>query len=165
MIMQQISGVKGEFVYATKKPAFAMMMAIMIVMLIALGSVLLLNNAAQGTKSVGDNYLRAQAELLAESATEYAVMRVQGFDDESNNCLNNVNIAVKDATGGIQLFDINVTISYTFKNAKPTGTCNALEQNTNQPTRMLIDTTVTTNTDTNITTEPIKVHRRSWQKL
>jgi len=150
-------------VYAIKKPAFAMMMAIMIVMLIALGSVLLLNNAAQGTKSVGDNYLRAQAELLAESATEYAIMRVQGFDDESGNCLNTLNITVKDATNTVAMFDVNVSILYAFKGAKPTGTCTILGENTSQPTRMLIDTTVTT--DANLSTEPIKIHRRSWQKL
>ena len=158
--------------YATKKPAFAMIMAIMIVLLIALGSALLLNNAAQGTKSVGDNYLRAQAELLAESATEYAVMRVQGFNDESNNCLNTINITVKDASfatdpaNAVTMFDITVSINYAFENAAPTGACNTpLQANTGQPTRMLIDTTVTTNATAQISTEPIKVHRRSWQKL
>lgn len=151
--------------YATKRPAFAMIMAIMIVMLIALGSVLLLNNAAQGTKSVGDNYLRAQAELLAESATEYAVMRAQGFDDESNDCLNTLNITVKDATDTTTMFDITVSILYAFENAEPTGTCNILDDDTGQPTRMLLDVTVTTNAAAQIATEPIKVHRRSWQKL
>ena len=157
--------VKGEFVYATKKPAFAMIMAIMIVMLIALGSALLLNNAAKGTKSVGDNYLRAQAELLAESATEYAVMRAQGFDNESNDCLNTVNITVRDATDTTTMFDITVSILYAFENAAPSGTCSFIQQSTGQPTRMLIDTTVTTNAAAQISTEPIKVHRRSWQKL
>lgn len=140
-------------------------------MLIALGSVLLLNNAAQGTKSVGDNYLRAQAELLAESATEYAVMRAQGFDNESNNCLNTLNITVKDATfatdptNAVTMFDITVSILYAFENTAPSGTCSFLQDGTGQPTRMLLDVTVTTNAAAQIATEPIKVHRRSWQKL
>jgi len=72
---------------------------------------------------------------------------------------------VKDATDTTTMFDITVSILYAFENAAPSGTCNFIQQSTNQPTRMLIDTTVTTNAAAQISTEPIKVHRRSWQKL
>jgi hypothetical protein len=151
--------------YVTKRPGFAMIMAIIVILLVAGGGALLLRNVATSSKSIGDNYLHAQAELLAQSAIEYAVMQVQGFNDESGNCLNQLDINVSDASGS-PMFDINVSINYTFKGAKPQGgTCTALQEHTGEDTRMLIDVTVNTNANANISTEPIRVHKRSWQKL
>ncbi len=147
---------------ATKRRAFAMIMAIIVILLVAGGGAILLQNAATASKGLGDNYLKAQAELLAQSATEYAVMQVQGFDDEAGNCLNQLDIAVNDS-GNSPMFDINVSINYAFKGAKPSVNCDALEDNTGEATRMLVDVTVTTNDDANISTEPIRVHKRSWQ--
>lgn len=150
---------------ATKRRAFAMIMAIIVILLVAGGGALLLRNVATSSKSLGDNYLRAQAELLAQSATEYAVMQAQGFDDDTGNCLNDLDINVTDSSGSL-MFDVNVSINYAFRGAQPTGACDAaLAVNTSQDTRMLVDVTVTTNPDANISTEPIRVHQRSWQKL
>lgn len=156
--------VKRGYMYATKRHGFAMILAIFVILLVAGGGAMLLSNAARGVKSVGDNYLRAQAELLAQSATEFAVMRVQGFDDESGDCLNQLDITVNDASGS-PMFDANVSITYSFRGAAPAGTCTFINQNTTQETRMLVDTTVTTRTDANLSTEPIRVHKRTWQKL
>ncbi|MFH0708710.1 MAG: type II secretion system protein [Pseudomonadota bacterium] len=155
--------------YATKHSGFAMILAIFIVVLIALGGVILLGNTSIGAKSIGDNYLKAQAELLAMSATEFAVMRAQDFDTLGANCLNQLNITVQDATGSA-MFDANVTISYSFKGAKPVnGQCNTLDENATKPVgggaMMLIDTVVTTTPGTNLSTEPIRVFKRTWQKL
>lgn len=149
----------------TKRPAFAMIMAIIVILLVAGGGALLLQNVATSGKGLGDNYLKAQAELLAQSATEYAVMQVQGFGDEAGNCLNQLDINATDSNGA-PMFDINVSINYAFKGADPTGTCDTpLAVNTGQETRMLVDVTVIANPDANIATEPIRVHKRSWQKL
>lgn len=151
--------------YVTKRKGFAMILAIFIIVLVALGGVLLLGNASLGTKTAGDNYFRAQAELLIESATEFAVMRAQDFNTSGANCLNNLNITVQDAAGAAA-YDVNVTIQYSFKAAAPVNNqCNTLATLTGNPTMMLIDTTVTTNTAANLSTEPIRVHKRSWQKL
>lgn len=149
---------------ATKKrPAFAMIMAIIVMLLVAGGGAILLQNAASASKGLGDNYLKAQAELLAQSATEFAVMQVQGFDDEGGDCLNQIDINATDASGA-PMFDINVSINYAFQGAQPGGTCDAaLAVNTGEATRMLVDVTVTTNPTANISTEPIRVHKRSWQ--
>jgi hypothetical protein len=151
--------------YVTKRSGFAMILAIFIIVLASLGGVMLLGNASIGAKSAGDNYFRAQAELLADSATEFAVIRAQGFDTTGANCLNNLNITAQDSAGAAA-YDVNITIQYSFKGIAPVnGQCNTLDVNTSNPTMMLVDSTVTTNAAANLSTEPIRVHKRSWQKL
>lgn len=145
----------------TKRKGFAMILAIFVVVMVALGGTLLLSNAAKGSKSISDNYLRAQAELLAQSATEYALMRAQGVDTTAGACLNQLNITVNDA-GGTAMFDVNVSLAYSFEGAVAAG-CTALANTTGKDTMVMIDATAVTRA--NITTEPIRAHRRSWQKL
>lgn len=150
--------------YVTKRSGFAMILAIFVVVLVAMGGVLLMSSGARESKAVGDKYLRAQAELLAKSATEYAVMRIQGFN--AAGCLNQLNITVNDASNNA-MFDANVSMTYSFGGAAPIavstpGMCVFLEQNTSKDTTVLMDVTVT---DHNLGTEPIRVHERSWQKF
>ncbi|WP_295052291.1 type II secretion system protein [Sulfuricurvum sp.] len=145
---------------AIKRKGFAMIMAIFVVVLVALGGALLLSNTAIGSKSISDNYLRTQAELLAQSATEYALMRAQGVDTTGGTCLNQLNIRVNDASGS-NMFDINVSLAYSFEGAASAG-CTALAQNTGKDTMVLIDATVS---DHNLGTEDIRIQKRSWQKL
>lgn len=137
-----------------------MIMAIFVVVLVAMGGALLLSNAARGSKSISDNYLRAQAELLAQSATEYALMRAQGTDTSAGACLNRLNITVNDASGSA-MFDINVSLAYSFEGAAPAG-CTTLANSTGKSTMVLIDAVVN---DHNLGTEDIRVQKRSWQKL
>lgn len=145
--------------YGIKRSGFAMILAIFVVVLVALGGVLLLGNAAKASKASGDKYLYAQAKLLAKSATEYAVMRVQGFNTAGGNCLNNLNIAVNDASGA-PMYNITVTMQYSFNGAAPAGVCNVLNAITGKETTVLVDVVVT---DAGLATEPIRVHERSWQ--
>jgi hypothetical protein len=153
--------VKGESMYATKRSGFAMILAIFVVVLVAMGGALLMRSGAQESKAVGDKYLRAQAQLLAKSATEYAVMRIQGFDTSGGNCLNQLNITVNDATGNA-MFDANVSMRYSFRGNSPCGIdpTEVLAENTGKETTVLVDTVVT---DHNLSTEPIRVQERSWQ--
>lgn len=145
--------------YVTKRSGFAMIMAIFVVFLVAMGGALLMRGGAQESKAVGDKYLHAQAVLLARSATEYAVMRVQGFN--AAGCLNQLNINVNDA-GGARMFDVVVTMNYSFRDTAPAGTCNVLAASTGKDSTVLMDVTVT---DHNLGTEPIRIHERSWQKF
>lgn len=152
--------------FAIKRKGFAMILAIFVVVLIALGGTLLLSNTALGSKSISNGYLRSQAELLAESATEYALMRAQGTNTAAGRCLNQLNITVNDANGG-KMFDVNVSLAYSFQGAAP-AECNdnyaTLASMTGKPTMVLIDATVTSNI--NSTDEKtVQVHKRSWQKL
>ena len=145
----------------TKRKGFAMILAIFVVVMIAAGGSILLSNAATGSKSITDNYLRSQAELLAQSATEYALMRAQGVDTAGGTCLNQLNITVNDA-GGDAMFDVNVSLAYSFEGGAAAG-CTTLADTTGKDTMVMIDATAVTRTT--ITTEPIRAHRRSWQKL
>jgi hypothetical protein len=144
--------------YATNRAGFAMIMAIFVVVLVGMGGVLLLSGSSVGSKSVGDNYVKAQEELLAKSATEFALMRAQGA---AANCLNNLDIVVNDSNGA-QAYAIAVRLQYSFSGAIPAGGCNVLTSGTGSSTMVLIDAEVTT---TLSTTEPIRVIKRSWQKL
>ncbi len=151
--------------YGIRRGGFAMILAILVVLLVAGGGALILSNASRGSKAMGDNYLRAQAELLAQSATEFAVLRAQGFDTSGGNCLNRLDITVQDADGNPS-YDVNVSMFYAFRGIKPPGggTCQGVE-GTGKDTTVLIDTTVTTRPSANLSTEPIRVHRRSVQKF
>lgn len=148
--------------FVTKRPAFAMIMAIFVVSLVAMGGALLLNKSSIGSKSISDSYLRAQAELLAESATEFAVMRAQGDTMVAGSCLNQLNITVNDASNS-PMFDVNVSLSYSFSGATPNANCTLVRDNTGTEENMvLVDTTVT---DHNLSSDGVRVHKRSWQKL
>lgn len=145
----------------TKRPAFAMIMAIMVVLLVASGGALLMSRASMGNASINSSYLHAQAELLAESATEFAVMRAQGDTMPGGRCLNRLSITVNDAQN-TPMFDITVSLSYSF-NANAVNDCTLIQQNTNTGENLvLVDTTVT---DHNLSSEDIRIHKRSWQKL
>lgn len=151
--------------YVTKRSAFAMILAIFVVVLVALGGVMLLGNAAGGSKSVGDNYLRAQAELLADSAMEFGVMRAQGFDRTGGHCLDRLNITVNDSSNN-PMYDIVINYAYSFRYDNQNTACtNILADDTGKDTMILMDVNVTTRTSANLSTEPIHVHKRSWQKL
>lgn len=151
--------------YATKRSGFAMILAIFVVVLVALGGVMLLGNAATGSKSLGDSYFRAQAELLVQSATEFGVMRAQGFNINGNaNCLDQLNIVINDASGNA-MYDANVSYAYSFRGAQNGSCANILAQNTSKDTMMLLDVTVSTRTSANLSTEPIRIQKRTWQKL
>jgi hypothetical protein len=92
-------------------------------------------------------------------------MRAQGFDTTGGDCLNQLTITIQDA-GGNTMFNANVSMLYSFRGAKPAGgTCNTitpLAVNTGKESTVLVDVTVT---DNNLSTEPVRVHERSWQKF
>lgn len=149
--------------YATKRSGFAMIMAIFVVLLVALGGALLMRSGAQESKAVGDKYLRAQAQLLAKSATEYAVMRVQDFNASNAACLNQLNITVYNSNGAVagnEMFDINVSLAYSFRTTPAPAACTTLAADTGKDSTVLVDVTVT---DRNLSTEPVRINERSWQ--
>lgn len=143
---------------------FSMITAIVFMILVATLGALAISLSNLSTKQTSDLYLREQAELLAQGATEYALLAISGHDFAiTPNCLNTINSSYTD--GVTILFDINVTLYY-LGNGLPAN-CNTLTNNlnnidTNDSNRtVIIDTFVT---DRNLSTEPIRIHRRTIQK-
>ena len=141
---------------------FSLITAIVFMILVATLGTLALSLSNLSVKQTSDLYLREQAELLAQSATEYALLAISGHDF-SANCLNTINATYTDGT--TILFDINISLYY-LGNGLPSG-CSTLTNNlnnidTNDSNRtVIIDAFVT---DHNLSTEPIRIHRRTIQK-
>lgn len=140
-----------------KRRGFGIITAIILLVLIATVAVMILSLAATSSKKATDDYLRIQADMLARSATEFAIMRIQGFDRSGNKCLENLNI---DASP----FDINVTVNY-FLSTDLSNCTNKLVDNmsdTDLNGMAQIDVVVTT--QSGVTSEPIRIHKRTLQK-
>ena len=136
------------------RKGFSLITAIIFLVLIATISALSIALSTQSVKQTGDVLLRSQAELLLRSGTEYAMLAISGAP---NGCLKDINMTYNDQ------FDINVSIMYIGKGLG--GNCIQLgsDINTSDSNRtVIIDTFVSTQPD--ITTEPIRLHRRTIQK-
>ena len=139
------------------RKGFSLITAIIFLVLIATISALSIALSTQSVKQTGDVYLKSQAELLLRSGTEYALLAMSGHD-YSGGCLKNLNMTYNSQ------FDINVSIMYIGNGLSGTN-CVQLgsDIDTNDSNRtVIIDTIVSTKPD--ITTEPIRLHRRTIQK-
>jgi hypothetical protein len=126
----------------------------------------MLSSTTETAQRTTNTYINEQAQLLAKSATEYAVLRVSGFD-RAAGCLPGFNAQYPDAINPI--FDINVTIQYfgfgngcapLFVAPYAIGSIQTPESNGT----MLIDVYVQDNANLHFS-EPIRYHRRTLQKL
>jgi hypothetical protein len=149
------------------RSGFGLITAIIIMVLTATIGMMILSVASMTSKKATDDYIRLQAELLAKSATEFALLRISGYDRSSgtpadttdDNCLQNIDIKATP-------YDINVTIWYMFSTGNTPAKCtNYLTQSAeaNANGTAIIDVVVSTQNDES-TTEPITVHRRTLQK-
>jgi len=136
-----------------------MITAIVFMILVATLGALALSLSTSTVKQTSDLYLREQAELLLQSSAEYTLLAISGHDFTSE-CLNNIHINYP-ATN--KLFDIDISINYLGSNL-PAGcqrfTTNDIDTNESNLT-VILDITVT---DNNLSTEPIRLHRRTIQK-
>lgn len=147
------------------RKGFTLITAILFIVLVSTIAALALSLSSFSTKQTSDLYLREQAELLLQSGTEFALLAISGHNiATSNTCLNAINAQYQQA-GANALFDINITIFY-LGNGLP-ATCNLLDNNISTPdsnVTVIIDTVVETTPDNNVSTEPIRLHRRTIQK-
>jgi type II secretory pathway pseudopilin PulG len=149
---------------------FSLITAILFMVVVASLGALALSFASLSTKQTSDVYLREQAELLVQSATEYALLAISAHTiNAANGCLNYIN-ATYIPDGVTTLFDINISIHYLGVNlpsgcllpdgTTTTATTSNIDTNDSNVT-VIIDTIVT---DNSISTEPIRLHRRTLQK-
>jgi len=142
---------------------FAMIMAIFFMILIATLLTYMLSSTAETAKRTTNSYLNEQAQLLAKSAVEYAILEVSGVN-RAAGCLRSITSTYPN-TGATAVFDINVTINYYGLGAACAGMGTAGDIQTAESNgTMLIDVYVSDNVALDLT-EPIRYHRRTLQKL
>lgn len=147
------------------KKGFTLITAIIFMVLIATIGAIAVSMSTFTAKQTSDTYLKTQAELLAMSATEYAILAIHGHDILVNgNCVNQINATYPNANS--PLFDINVTIFYFGKNLPVYPKCNILGDNnivdTDSGLTVMIDTFVQSHNG--VATEPIRFHKRTLQR-
>ncbi len=158
--------------YQQKRKGFAMIMAIFFMIVIATLLSYMLSTTTETAKRTTNTYVNEQAQLLAKSAVEYALLHVSGYDRDGaddvvgtgdDNCSNGFNIQY--SPNGNAMFDINVSISYIGLSA--ISGCNDYVDNiltAESNGTMLIDVYVQ-DTAALMLSEPIRYHRRTLQKL
>ncbi|MDR0408438.1 MAG: type II secretion system protein [Campylobacteraceae bacterium] len=139
------------------RKAFGLIMAIMFIVLVATIGALALSFSTQTNRQTLDSYIKAQAELLSYSATEYALLAISGHNiATANNCINNIDIQ----DGG---FNISITLQY-IGNGLPAACetlSNTIATSSSQAT-VLMDTIVSyPGSESN---GPVRIHRRTLQK-
>lgn len=77
--------------------AFGLMQAIMIILIISGIAVLTLKYASMQSKQYSDTFLREQALLFLQSATEATLFEISGYDRQlHNSCIKNIKIISPD---------------------------------------------------------------------
>jgi len=139
------------------RSGIAMIMAIAFLVVIAGMMALMLNMSSLANKRTGHIYFTEQAQLLAKSATEFALLAISGHDRGAGDCVE----STTSTYGGY--FNINTTIRYI---GLPGVCANTFIGAINTPESIgtvLIDVYVTSNNTLNIG-NTIRYHRRTIQK-
>ena len=144
---------------------FAMIMAIFFMIIVATLLTYMLSSSADTSDRTTKTYLNEQAQLLAKSTVEYAILQVSGFNRAANvpPCLLTVNADYPDAVDPI--FNITVNIAYHGLGNQCTNNGTVAVVNTPESVgTMLIDVYVQDAPSLSLD-EPVRYHRRTLQKL
>lgn len=150
------------------KKGFSLLTAILFIIVVSVLGALALSFGSQTNKHTTDTYLHSQAEMLLRSGVEIGMLAISAHDRvATNNCLNTINIDYPNNTL-THTFDITINIRY-FGNGLP-ATCNTVADgnavvSTDSRLVAMMDVFVETNPNANVATEPIRLHRRTLQKL
>lgn len=156
---------KNNILTSKNRTGFAMIMAIIVMIVIATLMSLSLFLTSETGKRTTDLYLYEQSVLYSKSAAELALLDIA----QANPCtVSSPNYSFPSGcTGAGCLYDANVTISYVYTSPSPcASTASEFIHTPNiitpeQNGSVLMDITVTTNEGS----EPIRYFRRTIQKL
>jgi hypothetical protein len=147
------------------RPAFAMIMAISVIVIVATIMALGMLLSAQSTKKTADLYLHEQAVLLAHSAAEYSLLKIA--QDGPCTHFNDLTF-IQDG-----IYQISITNRFIYTAPLPPGCVNDGSANDNvyaivttpeQNGSVLMDVSVSV-VDPTVVSEPIRYFKRSIQKL
>jgi len=147
----------------------AMLMAIAFLVIMAGIMATMMNIATLGNKRTEHLYFKEQAQLLAKSATEFALLTISGHNRAGGSCIQTI---TTQFPAGNPYYNINTTIRYigledlggTCRTASAINAASVVStiQTTQSIGTVLIDVRVNTiNTGLN---ETIAYHRRTLQK-
>ncbi|MDA3077416.1 type II secretion system protein [Campylobacter sp. JMF_06 NA1] len=151
--------------------AFGLIAAIFFIVLVATTAITALSIATMTARDTNNAHNREQAVLLAQSATEYAVLAMQQHvypttTTDNAECLNQIDITYPSRNDS--LFDINVTINYLDANMP--ARCNRASTTAFSKTTGNAVTSHAAIIDVVVTSTPaldsprIRYHRRTIQK-
>ncbi|BDY13501.1 type IV pilus modification PilV family protein [Hydrogenimonas cancrithermarum] len=139
---------------------FTLLSAIFLMLLVATLMVLAFSLSSQTKRQTGDIYMQEQAQLLARSATEFALLAISGHDNRID-CIERINLRYPQ---GAPIYDINMSLHY-IGNGLPCNPSHLLANDiatAESNGTVLIDTFVSyTDPENN---ETIRFHRRTIQK-
>ncbi len=158
------------------KRAFSMITAIFVIVIMATVTSLVMNVTGKTVKATTLQYQKEQAQLLARSYTELAILYVI-HKDRSSDCIETISDHFGDATNG---YDVRMNISY-IGNSTLLSNCNnninssgaignsATWTDTttgfDKTISMVIDTYITYKDFDDPSDRNITFHRRTLQKL
>lgn len=142
------------------RKGFSLVTAMIFLIVIATLGGLAVSFSAQTSKQTTDLYLKAQADLLLRSSTEYALLAISGHDIKATGkCLNKINLTYPDSTNPV--IESVVDIKY-FGSGLPAANCDLVSNLVKNP-----DSNLTVQLDISVTSklgkEPIRLHRRTIQ--
>jgi len=145
------------------RKGFSLMTAIIIMMTVSLLMTMMVSLSNITTKTTTDMYLKEQAELLARSATEYALLAVSGHDNHQS-CIEDIHILYPSATKPTHRMDVEIW----YMGSGLTNCNHILDNNLTTADSNLtgiVDVVVTVDQNNTGITEPIRIHRRTIQKF
>ena len=167
------------------KKAFSMITAIFVIVMMASLTILIMNISGRTIKSTTLQYQKEQAQLLARSYTELAILYVIHYDRTTNlDCLETITDHFGET--GDSGYDINITIKYMGNDAlldgcektilanatigtasDPLNTATWTEQGTgfDRTISLVIDTVITYKDFDDPSNRDITFHRRTLQKI
>jgi len=148
------------------RPAFSMLTAIFVIVIMASVSVFVMSLSGKVVKSTTAQYQHEQAALYAKSYTEYAILAVTG-NDRTANCLSDINGTIGSDPSIGDGYKVSVHIAYIGTGAG-VGTCTNLGTpvtTKNTPLTIIVDVYVDYKDPENSAGPWFTVHRRSVQKI
>ena len=141
--------------YLLKKEGFAVIMAVMVLIVIATIMAFSIQMSAKNDKRAVDIYLLDQAEIFAKNAAEYTVYRIS----QNKDC----SLASIPTFVLHDFYKVDVNISYAFSDPIPgvcTGSGITLQSAGYGDAYGYARIDVSVTVDGNVTAEPIRIYRR-----
>ncbi len=87
------------------------MMAIFMILILSGAAVLTLKYVSISAKHITDSYIKEQAEIFMQSVIEATILKIQGYDRTSGNCLKRLTFYSSDNRF---IADVNITTYYLY---------------------------------------------------